>query len=60
MARLTRQEKAAAIGAGLLLGTVVALISQVLGAGLTVDIPLCILLAAGLGAALATGKRGIW
>lgn len=60
MARLTRQDKAAAVGGGLLLGAVVALIGQVTGAGLLVDIPLLVICAAGLGVFLAAGKHGIW
>ena len=60
MGRLTREEKAAGVGAGLLTGAAVALIGQVLGVGLAVEIPLLVIFAAGLGAFLAAGKHGIW
>jgi len=60
VARLTRHEKVAAVSAGLLLGAVVALAGQVLGVGLIVQIPLCVIFAAGLGVFLASGKHGAW
>ena len=49
-----------AVGAGLLCGAIVALISQMLNFGLAVDIPLLVICAAGLGVFLAGGRHGIW
>lgn len=59
MARLTRQEKTAGACGGLLLGCVVALIGQVTGYGLAVEIPLSVIFAVGLSAFLVGGKHGI-
>lgn len=60
MARLTRQEKAAGVGAGLLLGAIIGLVTQLLGLPLAAGIGLCVIGAAGLGALLASGKPGRW
>lgn len=58
MARLTRREKALGLGGGLLLGCVVALVGQVTGYGLAVEIPLIIIFAVDLAAFLTWGKHG--
>ena len=58
MARLTREEKAVGAGAGLLLGALIGLADQWLHLGLPAGIALCVVFAAGLGAALAQRKGG--
>lgn len=58
MARLTRQETGAAVGAGVLLGALIGLAGQWLRLGLPASIALCVVFAAGLGAALAQRKGG--
>lgn len=60
MGRLTRQDKAVAVTAGILLGAAVAIVGQVLAWGLPVEAALCIIGAAGLGVLLASGKPGRW
>lgn len=60
MARLTRQEKATGVGAGLLLGAIIGLVTQLAGLPLAAGIGLCVIGAAGLGAVLAAGRHGIW
>lgn len=60
MARLTREEKAAGVAAGLLLGAIIGLVMQLAGLPIAAAIALCVISAAGLGALLASGKPGRW
>lgn len=58
MARLTREEKLTAVGAGMLLGALIGLADQWLRLGVAAGVALCVVFAAGLGAALAQRKGG--
>ena len=53
MSRLTRRERVTAVSAGLLLGAAVGFAGQFLAWGLPLEIGLCVVGGAGLGAGLA-------